>query len=82
MAQETIKLLIPFESLVDSVAELGLEDKRRLWKLLDQQIAQAEEEVWEQDPMVQAELQEARDAYQAGDYLTIDEYLAGQDKKA
>jgi len=81
MAQETIKLLIPFESLVDSVAELSLEEKRRLWELLDQQLAQAEEEMWEQDPAVQAEIQEAHTAYQAGDYLTIDEYLAKQDKK-
>jgi hypothetical protein len=65
MAQETVRLLIPFEALADSVAELTLEDKRRLWGLL-----------WERDPTVQAEIQEARAAYQAGDYVTIDEYIA------
>ena len=82
MAQESVRLLIPIESLVDSVAELSLRDKLRLWELLDQQIAQAEEEVWEQDPTVQAEIQKARAAYQAGDYMTIDEYIAQRREKA
>ncbi len=76
MAQETVRLLIPFEALADSVAELTLEDKRRLWELLDEQMAQAEEEMWERDPTVQAEIREARAAYQAGDYVTMDEYIA------
>ena len=82
MAQETVTLSIPFKSLIDSVAELSLEDKRRLWELLEEQIAQAEEETWERDPTVQAEIQEARAAYQAGEYVTIDEYITQRDKKA
>jgi hypothetical protein len=82
MAHETVKLLIPFQSLVDSVAALSLEEKRRLWELLDEQVAQIEEELWEQDPKVQAEIQEARAAYEAGEYITIDEYIAGQQKNA
>jgi hypothetical protein len=82
MAQESVRLLIPFESLVDSVARLSLRDKLRLWELLDEQIAQAEEEAWEQDPTVQAEIREARAAYQAGDYVTIDEYIARRREKA
>ncbi len=73
MTQETVRLSIPFESLVDSVSQLDIVDKFRLWKVLDEQIAQAEEEMWEQDPAIQAEIQEARAAYQAGDYVTIDE---------
>ena len=73
MAQESVRLLIPFESLADSVTELSLKDKLRLWELLDEQIAQAEEETWEQDPTVQAEIREARAAYQAGDHVTIGE---------
>jgi len=76
MAQATVKLLIPFEALVDTVTELSLKDKLRLWELLDKQIAQAEEDAWEQDPAVQAEIREARAAYLAGDYVTIDEYRA------
>jgi hypothetical protein len=74
MAQETVRLLIPFEALADFVKELSLKDKRRLWELLDEQMAQAEEEVWERDSTVQAEIRQARAAFQAGDYVTIDEY--------
>jgi hypothetical protein len=81
MTQEAVKLWIPFEALVDSVSELSLKDKRRLWELLDEQMAQAEEELWERDRAVQAEIQEARAAYQAGDYLTIDEYMAQRHEK-
>jgi hypothetical protein len=82
MAHDTVTLLIPFESLIDSVTALSLEDKRRLWELLYEQLAQAEEEMWDQDPTTQAEIQEARAAYRSGDYVTIDEYIAQKHKKA
>lgn len=78
MAPESAELSIPFESLVDSVTKLHLQDKFRLWELLDAQMADVEEEMWDEDPAVQAEIREARDAYQAGDYVTIDEYIAGR----
>lgn len=80
MAQATVKLLIPFETLVESVGELSLKDKLRLWELLGEQIAQAEGDVWEQDPAVQTEIREAHAAYLAGDYVTIDEYAARHSK--
>ena len=76
MTQERVRLLIPFEALVDSIAQLNLRDKLKLWELLNEQLAQAEEEVWEQDPKIRAEIREARSAYEAGDYVTIDEYIA------
>jgi hypothetical protein len=82
MAHETVTLLVPFKSLVDSITTLSLEDKRRLWELLEEEMAQAEEEMWQQDPAFQTEIQEARTAYQSGDYATIDEYIAQQTKKA
>ena len=44
--------------------------------VLEEQVGQAEEDAWEQDTVFRAELQEARDAYEAGDYVTLDEYLA------
>lgn len=81
MTQETVKLQIPFESLVNAIASLGLEEKRRLWQLLDEEIAQAEEDLFEQDPTVQAEIQAARVAYQTGDYQNIEEYIANRSGK-
>jgi len=82
MAGETVRLLIPLEALLDGVAGLSLKDKRRLWELLDEEIAQAEEDACERDPTIQAEIQEARAAYQVGDYVTIEEYVAKRHEKA
>ena len=56
--------------------------KRRLSELLNEQIAQSEERAWERDPTVRAEIREARAAYQTGDYMTIDEYVAQDHRKA
>lgn len=82
MAKKKVKLVVPFESLVQSIAELSFEDKRRIWALLEGELAHLEEETWEQDPTVRAEIQEARAAYDTGDYLTIDEYIAGKSENA
>lgn len=82
MTQETIRLQIPFASLVNGISSLGLEEKRILWQLLDEEIAQADEDLLEQDPSVQAEIQEARIAYQTGDYQTIDQYITKQSGKS
>ena len=81
MTRETVKLVIPFEALANAVKALSWENKLRLWELLEDQMAQAEEEQWEQDPAVQAEIQEARAAYRSGDYVTIDEYIARQNEQ-
>ncbi len=80
MTQETVKLQITFESLLNAISSLGLEEKRKLWQLLQEEIVQAEEDLLEEYLNVQAEIQEARYAYQSGDYLAIEQYLAKQSK--
>jgi hypothetical protein len=82
MAQENVELLIPFESLVDCIEKLNMQEKIRLWELLDEEIAQVEEDILEQDPIIQAEIQEARDAYKAGNYMTLDEYISKRRKNS
>jgi hypothetical protein len=71
-----VRLSVPFESLLESVTNLSPRDKLRLWRVLNEQIAQWEEEILEEDPLVRAEIQEAREAYLRGDYLTLEEYIA------
>ena len=71
----TVSLSIPFESLMEAVKDLSLDEKYRLWELLEEQIAQIEEEELERNPAIQAEIEAARRDYQAGDYITIDEYV-------
>jgi hypothetical protein len=80
--QATVKLLVPFDSLLESVADLSMEEKRQLLLVLEEQIAQTEEEAWEQSRTFRAEIQEARSAYEVGDSMTIDEYIKRQSKKA
>lgn len=72
----TVRVSVPFESLVESVLSLNPQEKLHLWRLLSEQIAQWEEDLLEEDPVVWAEIQEAREAYQRGDYITIEQYIA------
>jgi len=78
MKKKIITLEIPFELLVDAIASLGIDEKRRLWQLLEEEIAEAEADLLEEDPSVKAEIESARVAYEAGDYQTIDEYIASR----
>ena len=43
MMQKTVTIQIPFELLFDAIASLELEEKRRLWQLLDREIRPAQE---------------------------------------
>lgn len=49
MTQETVKLQIPFESLVNAIANLSLKEKRVLSQILDEEINQTEADLPEQD---------------------------------
>ncbi len=50
MTQTTVKLQITFESLVEAIASLDLEEKRQLWQLLDREIQQTESDPENPDP--------------------------------
>ncbi|NJM86873.1 MAG: hypothetical protein HC847_06405 [Hydrococcus sp. RU_2_2] len=55
--------------------------KRQLLEVLENLVVEAEENLIEKDPQVIAEIEEARKAYQKGDYQTIQEYIANQSIK-
>jgi len=78
---ETVQLVIPFQALTDAVSKLSLKDKNRLWEMLYEQIEQEEEDLMEQDPEVKARIEQALRDYAAGDYITIQEYMAQQQQK-
>jgi hypothetical protein len=81
MAPESVELSIPFESLVDSVTKLYLRDKFRLWDLLDVQMADVKEGRGMKIRLCKPKFGKPAIAYQACDYVTIDEYIAGQRRK-
>ena len=78
--ESTLKLTIPLDVLTSALRELPLEQKQQLAEWLEALIAQSEEEAWEVSPKFQAELNEARAQYKAGDFLSLEEYSAQQAK--
>ncbi len=71
----TVNLQIPFESLVQAIQSLSLEDQHKLLEILEDRIFEAEQE-WENSPEIIAEVEEARRDYEAGDYVTLDEFIS------
>lgn len=45
----TIKLQIPFDSLLEAIINLPFEEKHQLWQLLDKEINQTEADLLEED---------------------------------
>ena len=60
---------------IESVNFLSLEEKHQLWLILDEAIAQAEEQDWLEDDETAAEIQQVREEYRQGEYITFHEYL-------
>ncbi|KHG39977.1 MULTISPECIES: hypothetical protein [Aphanizomenon] len=65
-----VNLQIPFESLIAAISSLNLQEKH--------QLLEDEEDLIEQNPQIMSEIAEARQAYQNGNYQTIQEYIANQ----
>lgn len=70
------KGLAPFDAILRSVSALSSEEKLKIMEALHVQLEQAEEDLYEQDPKMQAEIREARVAYDERNYITLNEYLA------
>jgi hypothetical protein len=73
----TINLSVPFESLVTAIRSLTWNEQQQLLKLLEEQMFESEE-AWEDSPEIVAEVQQAREAYQAGDYQTLEEFMSNK----
>lgn len=76
MNKLNIKLQIPFESLVEAISNLEVEQKQQLWKILDEEMAVIEDDLEETNSQIQSEIIAARKAYDAGEYMTLEEYVA------
>jgi hypothetical protein len=72
----TINLSVPFESLVTAIRSLTWNEQQQLLKFEEQMFES--EEAWEDSPEIVAEIQQAREAYQAGDYQTLEEFMSNK----
>ncbi|MEH1942366.1 MAG: hypothetical protein V7L01_19425 [Nostoc sp.] len=71
-----VKLQLSLETLAEAISSLDLTEKRQLQELIEQQIFEAEEALYEDDAETLAEIQAVRTEYSDGESVTIDEYLA------
>ena len=76
MDQSTIKLQILFESLVEAISDLDIDQKKQLWGILNEEMANIEDDLEESNPRIQSEIEEVKKAYESGDYITLEEYIA------
>ncbi|MCY7332896.1 MAG: hypothetical protein LH649_09605 [Pseudanabaena sp. CAN_BIN31] len=58
-------------SAIESINALSLEEKHQLWLILDEAIAQAEENDWLEDEETTLEIQDVREEYQKGEYIAM-----------
>ncbi|EFA73252.1 MAG: hypothetical protein IV298_15500 [Cylindrospermopsis raciborskii KL1] len=75
MSQTGLNLFIPMELLINSLNSLSLSEKQQLWRILDEAIADAEEESWREDEETKKEIQLVREEYTNGEYMTFQQYL-------
>lgn len=69
MAENTVKVSISFQSLLEAISSLEVAEKHQLWELLDAELFPDDED----SPEDIAEIEAARADYEAGDYTTFDQ---------
>ena len=72
MAENTVKVDISFQSLLEAISSLEISEKHKLWELLEAELFPDDED----SPEDITEIQAARADYKAGDYTTFDQYMA------
>ncbi|HKV84746.1 MAG TPA: hypothetical protein VJN88_09330 [Ktedonobacterales bacterium] len=72
MASGSVKIEIPFDALAAAVSGLSAEEKRTLLAMLDDQLT---EEAGDADE--EAAVAEARARIEAGEFVTLDGFMAG-----
>lgn len=73
MATGSVRIEIPFEALIAAVSTLSADEKRRLMELLEDQVMEEEG-----GPEEEAAVVEARAQIDAGDFVTLDDFIAGK----
>jgi hypothetical protein len=76
---KTFNLAIPFDFLLQAIAKLSPADKQRLWEFLDTDLHDSADEILDSDE--EAEVAIAYAEYQAGDFVTLDEYTSQRSQR-
>lgn len=78
---DIVKVQLSLEALAEAISSLDLTEKRQLQELIEQQIFEAEEALYEDDAETQVEIQAVRTEYKDSESVTINEYLANRSKQ-
>ena len=73
----TVNLQVPFEFLLQALQTLSPREKYTLLEQLEEDLFQSEDDM-ENDPIVAVAVLASRQAYQQGDHVTIQDYIASQ----
>ncbi|MEH1816322.1 MAG: hypothetical protein V7K26_16550 [Nostoc sp.] len=76
-----VKLQLSLETLAEAISSLDLTEKRQLQELIEQQIFEAEEALYEDDADTLAEIEAVRAEYKDSESVTIDEYVANRSEQ-
>ena len=78
MAENAIKIDVPFQSLIEAISSLGVAEKQQLWEILEAELFLDDEDT----PEDIAEIQAARADYEAGEYTTFDQYMEQRSQRS
>lgn len=70
----TVNISIPFNTLIETIKSLNLEEQKKILIMLEDEIFISEEE-WENSPEIIEEVQLARKAYEDGDFVTLEDFI-------
>ena len=78
MAENTVKVDISFQSLLEAISSLEISEKQKLWELLEAELFPDEED----SPEDIAEIEAARADYKANEYTTFHQYRTQRARKS
>lgn len=78
MTENTVKVDISFQSLLEAISSLGISERYKIWEFLEAELFASEDD----SPEDIAEIEAARADYKAGDYTTFDRYMAQRANKS
>ncbi|MEB3231685.1 MAG: hypothetical protein VKJ64_11800 [Leptolyngbyaceae bacterium] len=68
--EQTVKIDIPFQTLMEALTNLSTDDNQKIWELVDAELFSNDE----CSPEEVVDIQAARADYEAGDYITFEQY--------
>lgn len=72
MIENTVKVNISFQSLLETVSSLKVSEKHQLLEYLEAELLADDEDTAAE----MSEIEAARQEYRAGEYITFDQYVA------